>query len=64
MPIMNGIEAARALKKVMPKVPIILFTLHADLGKRLGIASADFDVIVSKNQASTLMEHVRALAPA
>jgi CheY-like chemotaxis protein len=64
MPIMSGIEAAHALKKLMPKVPIILFTLHADLGKRLGIAGTDIDRIVSKNQASSLMEHVRTLAPA
>jgi CheY-like chemotaxis protein len=64
MPIMSGVEAAHALKKLMPNVPIILFTLHADLGKRLGIASTDIDHIVSKNQASTLLEHVRTLAPA
>src|ERR1700723_492576 len=30
MPVMNGIEAAYELKRIMPNVPIILFTLHAD----------------------------------
>src|ERR1700684_4470185 len=30
MPVMNGIEAAYELKRLMPNVPIILFTLHAD----------------------------------
>jgi CheY-like chemotaxis protein len=64
MPIMNGLEAAHALKKLMPKVPIILFTQHADLGNRLGIANMDIDRIVAKNEASTLMGHVRTLAPA
>ena len=28
MPVMNGLDAARKLKKLMPSVPIILFTLH------------------------------------
>jgi CheY-like chemotaxis protein len=35
MPILNGIEAAKELKKLMPHVPIILFTQYADLGKML-----------------------------
>jgi len=30
MPKMNGFQTARELKKIMPSVPIILFTLHAD----------------------------------
>jgi DNA-binding NarL/FixJ family response regulator len=29
MPILNGLHAARKLKKIMPEVPIILFTQHA-----------------------------------
>ena len=33
MPVLNGLEAARQLKKIMPGVPIILFTQHAT-GKR------------------------------
>jgi DNA-binding NarL/FixJ family response regulator len=64
MPIMNGLETAHELKKLMPKVPIILFTQHADLGNRIGIINVDVDRIVAKSQASTLMGHVRSLAPA
>jgi CheY-like chemotaxis protein len=30
MPVMNGIDAARALRAKMPKVPIIMFTSYAD----------------------------------
>jgi len=30
MPQMNGAEAASVLKKAMPEVPILLFTMHAD----------------------------------
>jgi CheY-like chemotaxis protein len=64
MPVMNGLEAARELKKLMPHVPIILFTQHAELGNRIGVMNIDVDRIVSKNEASSLMGHVRALAPA
>ena len=35
MPVMNGLEAAHELKKLMPHVPIILFTQHVDLGDRM-----------------------------
>lgn len=31
MPVMNGLEAASELRKLFPKMPIILFTLYGDL---------------------------------
>jgi CheY-like chemotaxis protein len=64
MPVMNGLEAAHELKKLMPKVPIILFTQHAELGSRIGIMNMDVDRIVAKTEALSLMGHVRSLAPA
>jgi two-component system response regulator DegU len=64
MPVMNGLEAAHELKKLMPKVPIILFTQHADLSNRIGVMNMDVDRIVSKTELSSLMGHVRSLAPA
>jgi two-component system response regulator DesR len=64
MPIMNGLDAARELKRIMPYIPIILFTQHSDLGNRLGITNLNVDRIVSKSDASSLMGHVRSLAPA
>src|SRR5713101_3178231 len=36
MPVMNGLDAARALKTRMPSVPIILFTFHVDLFVKAG----------------------------
>src|SRR5580692_4380243 len=48
MPVMNGLEAARELKKLLPTVPIILFTQHAELGNRIGVMNIDVDRIVSK----------------
>jgi DNA-binding NarL/FixJ family response regulator len=64
MPVMNGLEAAHELKKLMPKVPIILFTQHADLSNRIGIVNADVDRIVVKSEAFSLLSHVRSLVPA
>lgn len=64
MPIMNGLDAARELKRLMPKIPIILFTQHAEIGSRLGITNLNVDRIVSKSDGGSLMGHVRSLAPA
>jgi CheY-like chemotaxis protein len=64
MPVMNGLEAARKLKEIMPQVPIILFTQHAELTMQLGNVGTDADRVVSKTNVMTLMNHVRALAPA
>jgi DNA-binding NarL/FixJ family response regulator len=63
MPVMNGLEAAHQLKKLMTKVPIILFTQHADLGNRVSVMNMDVDRIVSKSEGAALMGHVRSLAP-
>jgi two-component system, NarL family, nitrate/nitrite response regulator NarL len=60
MPVMNGLEAARQLKKIMPGVPIILFSQYSD-GK---LGSHPFDRVVAKMDADQLMGHVRALVPA
>jgi two-component system, NarL family, response regulator DesR len=64
MPVMDGLAAAHELKKLLPHVPIILFTQHADLGSRMVVMNVDVDRIVSKTDATSLMGHVRALTPA
>src|SRR5947207_9451401 len=30
MPVMTGVESARVLSKIMPHVPLLLFTLHSE----------------------------------
>jgi len=64
MPVMNGLEAARELKRLLPRVPIILFTQHAEISNRLGITNLNVDRIVSKSEGNSLMGHVRSLVPA
>jgi|ERR1700683_873345 CheY-like chemotaxis protein len=60
MPVLSGLAAAKELKKLMPHVPIILFTQHSDslLRDQLNI-----DRIVSKTNLAELMNHVRSLLP-
>ncbi|HWO32654.1 MAG TPA: response regulator transcription factor [Candidatus Acidoferrum sp.] len=63
MPVMNGIEAARELKRIMPDVPIILFTLHADtMNYSIGHHSP-IDLVVAKSDAIHIVDHVRSLIP-
>jgi CheY-like chemotaxis protein len=61
MPVMDGMTAARELKKLMPWVPIILFTQYADLRGTVLNSDLPVDRIVSKTETAGLMEHVRAL---
>ena len=66
MPVMNGAEAAVILKKTMPKMKIILFTMHADnIGKALS-AAVGIDLTLSKSDGlMKLDEHLKVLlAPA
>jgi CheY-like chemotaxis protein len=60
MPVMNGLVAARELKRLMPNIPIILFTLFAE---QIDVSHVGVDRIVSKSDPSSLMSHVRSLAP-
>ena len=64
MPVLNGIEAAHELKKIMPGIPIILFTQHESMGRVILRTNKTIDCVVSKTDAETLMGHVRSLAPA
>ena len=64
MPVLNGLEASRELKKLMPDVPIILFTQHANTGITLLESHVNVDRVVSKSEPESLMGHVRTLVPA
>ena len=61
MPLMNGLETARELKRVMPAVSIILFTLHGEMISDEQASSSGIDVVVAKNDISKLSEQVRSL---
>jgi DNA-binding NarL/FixJ family response regulator len=63
MPGMDGIEAAYELKRIMPDVPIILFTLHADAMMYTLGQHSPFDLVVPKSDAINIVKHVRSLIP-
>jgi two-component system, LytTR family, response regulator AlgR len=63
MPVMNGVEAARELKKIMPNVPIILFTLFPPAQNEMALGEFSVDRIVPKGEINHLMTHIRQLAP-
>jgi len=61
MPVMNGLDAARALKNLMPSVPIILFTLHPYPFIDAEARSAGVDAVVSKSDVSILKQQARSI---
>jgi CheY-like chemotaxis protein len=64
MPVINGIDAARALKRIMPNVPIIVLTIHAETVKNyLMEPGSPFDLVVSKTETENIVNHVRSLIP-
>jgi CheY-like chemotaxis protein len=66
MPRLNGIEAASAIKGMMPQVPIVLFTLYgAAVGDNRPISAAGIDAVLCKPDGGwKLLECVRSLLQA
>jgi two-component system chemotaxis response regulator CheY len=48
MPVINGLDAARFLKRLMPRVPIIMFSAFADSFTEKEARAAGVSVMVSK----------------
>lgn len=61
MPVMDGVQAARELKRLMPGVPLILFSQYADTAN--SIPNLPVDAVVSKTDSAGLLHHVRSLIP-
>jgi DNA-binding NarL/FixJ family response regulator len=62
MPVMNGLDAARALKKLMPTMPVILFSQYCDVFSANEARSAGVTAFVSKSDhLSVLVDQVRRL---
>ncbi len=61
MPMMNGIEAACELKRLMPMVPIIVFSEYGDVFSEREARSSGISGIVSKTEhLSVLLDKARA----
>jgi two-component system, chemotaxis family, chemotaxis protein CheY len=48
MPRMDGLQAARVLRRMLPHVPIVLFTLHRDAIGETEASDAGVSAVVSK----------------
>jgi CheY-like chemotaxis protein len=53
MPVMNGLEAAPLLKKILPQTPIIMFTMFANEVFAAEAVAAGVTAVLSKDQAGT-----------
>src|SRR5258706_11355031 len=64
MPDLNGIEVASVLKRAVPDIKLILFTMKVDgLGKSLASAIG-IDFVLSKEESiNKLTEHLKNLIP-
>lgn len=62
MPELNGAEAALILKKSMPSVPVVLFTVYADdIGPSLASA-VGVDMVLSKPEGlESLMQNIQPI---
>ena len=62
MPVMNGIDAARILKTLMPTVPVIIFSDYSDVFSEEEARAAGISAWVSKSEpVSLLIGKARAL---
>lgn len=61
MPVMNGMDAARAIKKNKPATPIILFTLHGDAGIQSAAIAIGIRAVVAKTDLDDLVAQATAV---
>ena len=65
MPVMNGIDAARILHRILPSVPLILFSGHSAVFQEEEAKSVGISALVSKDEAiGTLLGRARSLVHA
>jgi two-component system, NarL family, response regulator NreC len=61
MPIMNGLDAAYELKRLLPEVPILMYTSHAGLSLQKLASSVGIDKVIDKAAPHGLLLAIRAL---
>ena len=62
MPVMNGLQAAPKLRRMLPKIPIILFTLYGSRLSQTQVSNAGIDLVLEKTiPVSTLIERAHEL---
>jgi CheY-like chemotaxis protein len=62
MPVMNGFDAARVLKQLMPTVPLIMYSAFGDKVAEKQARLIGISEVVSKSEhASVLIQKARGL---
>jgi len=62
MPVMNSLDAARVLRRLMPAVPLIMFSAYCDAFTEKEARSAGVSLFVSKSEhMSVLVDKARSL---
>jgi DNA-binding NarL/FixJ family response regulator len=62
MPVMNGLEAARALKRLLPRVPVLMFTnFDAAPLKREALAAGIRAVVSKSGSLQSLVSAIQGL---
>lgn len=62
MPVMNGLDAARVLRQIMPTVPLILYSAMTDELSEPLIKAMGFSELISKSdRVSVLIDKARGL---
>jgi len=61
MPVMNGLEAARLLKRMMPEVPIIMYSATDEVAERTARSVGISEIISKSQRVSVLIRAARGL---
>lgn len=62
MPVMNGLDAARVLKRMLPTVPIIIFSAYSNCLSEREAQAAGISAVVSKSRLiAALLGEARTL---
>jgi DNA-binding NarL/FixJ family response regulator len=61
MPVMNGLDAARVLKRSLPSLPLVMFTNFASPQLSQEVLSAGVSAVVSKDKIEGLIHSIQAL---
>ena len=62
MPLMNGIDASRMLKRIMPATPIVMFTAFTDSHLKAAALAAGVREVINKLDSATLMSSIQKLS--
>src|ERR1700731_5134354 len=58
MPVMNGLEAGAVLKAMLPKVPIVMYTVHDPAAMKIQARAAGVRAVVQKHDMDGLAGHL------